>query len=85
MTEPKYFLAPITLLAPSPGNFPSPKFRIGQKVLWKKTSTHGFGKVIELVFEACVLVQSVGYRYAVIVSGKYLSGISIFHTNLPEP
>lgn len=37
------------------------------------------------IFAAGVLVQAVGYRSAVIVSGKYLSGISIFHTNLPEP
>ena len=70
MTQPKYFLAPITLPDPPPNNFPSPKFHIGQEVIWANTPTHGFGQVIGLVFAAGVSVQVEGYHYAVRLSAE---------------
>jgi hypothetical protein len=65
MTQPKYFLAPITLLDKPPASLPTPKFHIGQEVLWASTPTHGFGQIIGLVFADGVSVQQTGYHYAV--------------------
>lgn len=58
-------ITPIGLAAPLPEQFAVPKFEIGQTVLWARVDTHGFGRVIGLVYAHSVSVEGVGYHYAI--------------------
>jgi hypothetical protein len=58
-------LTPIYLVAALPEQFATPKFEIGQMVLWSEVPSHGFGRIIGLVYAYSVSVTATGYHYAI--------------------
>lgn len=61
-------VAPIDLEKSLPEHLPIPKFQIGQKVLWANVGTHGFGRIIGLVFAGGISVKASGFHYLVFFS-----------------
>ena len=63
--NPRLIVSPIQLVADLPQQFAPPKFHIGQEVVWARVPTHGFGRIIGLVFAQSVSVEAIGYHYAI--------------------
>lgn len=63
-----YLMAPIDLRDVSLERLTLPKFWLGQTVIWAQVSTHGFGKILGLVFANGVNVEAQGYHYLVLFS-----------------
>lgn len=63
--DPNLILTPICLATSLPHQFAAPKFEIGQTVLWSRVDTHGFGRIIGLVYARSVSVSIEGYHYAI--------------------
>ncbi|WP_088890007.1 hypothetical protein [Leptolyngbya ohadii] len=64
-SPPRLIVSPIQLVANLPQQFTPPKFQVGQSVLWARVPTHGFGRIIGLVFAQSVSVEAIGYHYAI--------------------
>lgn len=69
----RLIVSPIQLVADLPQQFTSPKFQIGQAVIWARVSSHGFGRIIGLVFAQSVSVEAIGYHYAIALDDQCLS------------
>lgn len=63
--DPQSIVTPICLAVPLPDHFATPKFKIGQTVVWAQVPTRGFGRIIGLVYACSVSVTAVGYHYAI--------------------
>jgi len=68
-----HLVSQISLEETAPDRFPAPKFQIGAEVLWVNVATHGFGKIIGLVFADGVSVCAKGYHYLILFSSESLS------------
>ena len=49
---------------------PDPKFQIGETVVWAKVDTHGYGRIVGLVFSSGVSVQAFGFHYLVLFAAE---------------
>ena len=65
MSDPLLLISPIHLSEIHPQLLPSPKFCIGQQVLWAIVPTHGFGTIVGLIFARCTSIQATGFHYAI--------------------
>lgn len=63
--DPQLAITPICFPACLPEQFALPRFGIGQRVVWSQVSSHGFGRIVGLVFAQSVSVVAVGYHYAI--------------------
>lgn len=71
--EKTLLIAPIDLPQLIPKELPAPKFRIGQVVVWATVKTHGFGRIIGLVFSGGISVTAYGYHYLISFASNSLS------------
>lgn len=65
-----YLISPIDLRRTIPDCLPSPKFRIGERVRWAKVDSHGYGRIIGLVFSSGISVQAFGFHYLVFFAAE---------------
>lgn len=65
MTVSQSIASPVVFADPSPERLPTPKFQLGQQVLWAQVPTHGHGTIVGVVFASSVSVGGTGYHYAV--------------------
>jgi hypothetical protein len=64
-SDSRLILTPIQLAASLPKPFATPKFQIGQTVVWARVPSHGYGTIVGLSHAHSISVVAHGYHYLI--------------------